>query len=75
MGAVTMAPMRGYKLDDVESTKLFSSVELREVRVLINPVNLLAVWLFLGRHADRRAYVSVRGVTDGIDEKGERGNG
>lgn len=39
---------------------------------MIKPLNILAVWLFLNQHAERRAYYVVRGICDGSEE-GERG--
>lgn len=62
----------GKQRGDVLSRRLFSAAELGEFRVVIKPLNILAVWLFLNQHAERRAYYVVRGICDGSEE-GERG--
>jgi len=67
-----MAIQRGQQQSDVLSRRLFNAAQLGEFRVVIKPENILAIWFFLNRHAERRAYYVVRGISDG-SEKGERG--
>jgi hypothetical protein len=69
-----MTPQRGTRQSDVLSRRLYGAAELQGFRVQITPETILAIWLFLSRHAERRAYVVVRGDDHGSKE-GERGDG
>lgn len=55
-----MTPKRGTWLDDVGSMRLFRGAELSDVELPVGSLSLLALLLFLGRHADSRALVVVR---------------
>lgn len=48
---------RGVNNDDCLSTTRFSPADLSDIRVDVCPVMLLALWFFIGRHADARARV------------------
>jgi len=70
---MTTNDKRGRERSDVGSRKVFSVAELRGVQVPHEDRHLLALLLFLSRHAERRARVVVlHGADDGC--RREEGN-